>query len=701
MTLKQLTFPITIDTSSADIIADFFVPALSASVRYDRGVGYFSAGWLKLTARGMVTFAGNGGHARWVTSPILAEDDWLALQQGTAARHDLALRTALERNIAELEKTLEKDTLSALAWMVADEILDFRLALPRNKLQGGEFHDKFGIFTDGDGQRVSFSGSYNESIQGTRNYESLRIFSSWDPAYSPIVHSEHERFERLWNNLDPNVQVYTLPDAARASILKLRSEPRPYLLSNRSILTLTVMEPRVPPELALRDYQLQAIEAWFTNGSRGILEMATGTGKTKTSLSAMARLYEQERRLALIISVPYQHLVDQWFEDAKAFGLQPILAYKRKADWLNKLHQQVLEYNRNDRKIISVITTHTTFIDSDFRNIISGLQGPCLLIADEVHHLGAARSRAALPENISARLGLSATPDRWYDEGGTLALRGYFGDTVFRLDLSDAIKRGILVPYIYYPQVVELTLDEMVEYQEISEQISKLTGILSIKIRPPQAQESNAPILDQENLITETKSFQKINKFTQFGTPDSSSLESYSHDLKSNPIWDSIALLPTAKELIVSVGQDTYELFRSSDPQKKLRLIQTATQILELTVRCLPRELCNEQPISDETYFDPSNTRFHRAQLSAIRTLQAALSQGHPILTTTKEHLLLALQTHNEKIQLLSLTLLLEAQLDKNDAQRILDSALYFTGQSQAKFFALIENSKIIKILGR
>ncbi|MCK6580452.1 MAG: DEAD/DEAH box helicase family protein [Anaerolineae bacterium] len=481
MTLKQLTFPITIDTSSADIIADFFVPALSASVRYDRGVGYFSAGWLKLTARGMVTFAGNGGHARWVTSPILAEDDWLALQQGTAARHDLALRTALERNIAELEKTLEKDTLSALAWMVADEILDFRLALPRNKLQGGEFHDKFGIFTDGDGQRVSFSGSYNESIQGTRNYESLRIFSSWDPAYSPIVHSEHERFERLWNNLDPNVQVYTLPDAARASILKLRSEPRPYLLSNRSILTLTVMEPRVPPELALRDYQLQAIEAWFTNGSRGILEMATGTGKTKTSLSAMARLYEQERRLALIISVPYQHLVDQWFEDAKAFGLQPILAYKRKADWLNKLHQQVLEYNRNDRKIISVITTHTTFIDSDFRNIISGLQGPCLLIADEVHHLGAARSRAALPENISARLGLSATPDRWYDEGGTLALRGYFGDTVFRLDLSDAIKRGILVPYIYYPQVVELTLDEMVEYQEISEQISKLTGILSTK----------------------------------------------------------------------------------------------------------------------------------------------------------------------------------------------------------------------------
>jgi DNA phosphorothioation system restriction enzyme len=481
MSLRNHDFPITIDTSSGNIIDDFFIPALKASVRYDRGVGYFSAGWLRLTARGMVIFAENGGHARWITSPILAEDDWFALQQGTAARNDLTLRTALERNIAELEKTLEKDTLSALAWMVADEILDFRLALPRSKLKDGEFHDKFGIFTDGEGNRVSFNGSYNESIQGTRNYESIRVFSSWNLPYASLVQADYERFDRLWNNLDPNVQVYTLPDAARARILKLRSEARPYTLSNRNVLTLSVTEPRVPPELALRDYQLDAIEAWFANQFCGVLEMATGTGKTKTSLSAMARLYDRNRRLAVIITVPYQHLVDQWLDDAKTFGLQPILAYKRKADWLNKLHQQVLEYNRNDRKLVSVITTHTTFIDSDFQDIISRLHAPSLLITDEVHHLGAARSRVALPENFSARLGLSATPDRWYDDEGTVALRRFFGNTVYRLDLGEAIRRGILVPYEYYPQLVELTLDEMVEYQEVSEQIAKLAAILSAK----------------------------------------------------------------------------------------------------------------------------------------------------------------------------------------------------------------------------
>lgn len=481
MMLKSTNFPISIDTSSVDVIAEFFVPALAASTKYDRGVGYFSAGWLRLTSQGMIVFAGNGGHARWVTSPILDEDDWIALQQGIAARHDAVIRAALQRNIDELAQSLEQDTLSALAWMVADEILDFRLALPRNKLQGGEFHDKFGIFTDADGNRVSFNGSYNESVQGTRNYESLRVFSSWQDPFSSLVQSDSERFERLWNNLDPNVQVYTLPDAARASILKLRTEQRPYSLSSRTILPLALTHPRIPPELTLRDYQLDAIDAWFENRCQGLLEMATGTGKTRTALSAMARFYERERRLAVIIAVPYQHLVDQWMEDAKEFGLHPVLAYKKKADWLNRLHQQVLEFSRQDRKVISVITTHTTFIDDDFQKAIGKLHSSSLLIADEVHHLGAERSRMALPESIQARLALSATPDRWFDDIGSAALRRYFGDTVFQFTLSDAIRRGILVPYIYYPQLIELTHDEMSEYQLLSDQISRLAAILRTK----------------------------------------------------------------------------------------------------------------------------------------------------------------------------------------------------------------------------
>ena len=108
----RLAPPKTLDTSSSDLIEDFFVPLLAHATRYDRGVGFFSSGWLRLTATGMVKFAANGGRARWVTSPILSEADWAALQTGKAARHDPVLRAALGRNIQELAR------LPVLFWMM-------------------------------------------------------------------------------------------------------------------------------------------------------------------------------------------------------------------------------------------------------------------------------------------------------------------------------------------------------------------------------------------------------------------------------------------------------------------------------------------------------------------------------------------------------------------------------------------------------
>lgn len=484
MSLKSLDFPSVLDTSGADIIADFFVPALSASVRYDRGVGFFSAGWLQIAAEGMAAFARNSGRARWVTSPILSEEDWQAMQLGEAARCDEVLRRAIGHSLDDLEHAMEQETLSALAWLVADGILDFRLALPRNKLERGDFHDKFGIFTDADGNQVSFNGSYNDSIQGTRNYESIKIFHSWHSSLAPLVQADAERFERLWNNFDPNVQVFDLPEAAHARIVRLRRQERPYLEPDWEKLHLlreaqTLYEvrrparPRVPSHISLRDYQVQAVDAWFAHDCQGLLEMATGTGKTITALAASAQLYERKSRLAVIIAVPYQHLVDQWHKEAKAFGYGPVLAYQHKASWIDELNSQIVEFNGGYKDFISVITTHTTFISPDFQSSIARLSGPSLLIADEAHHLGSERSRQNYPQNIPYRLALSATPDRWFDDVGTTALRVYFGETVFAFPLEKAI--GVsLTPYYYHPHLVPLTDEELERYEELSAKIARL-----------------------------------------------------------------------------------------------------------------------------------------------------------------------------------------------------------------------------------
>lgn len=469
-----------LDTSGADLMREFFVPALSRATFYDRAVGYFSSGWLRAASVGMERFAAGGGRGRWITSPILTESDWDALQTGDAARTDPIMREALERAISDLSKTLRGDTLSALAWMVADEVLTFKLALPRNKLERGNFHDKFGIFTDLDGNRMSFNGSY-DSIQGTRNYESIKVFCSWQPSFELLVTADAQRFERLWENTDPNLHVLDLPEAAREQILRLRTEERPYpepawkrkCVIGEPAAAYHPVRPRMPPSIVLRDYQEEAITAWLDNDCRGLLEMATGTGKTITALATSVRMYEREGRLAVVIAVPYQHLVDQWRKEAETFGYRSILAYQSKSRWLDELHQQILEYNAGYRSFLSVITTHATFIGDEFQDAIRRLGKGSLLVADEAHHLGAERSRQSYPANVPFRLALSATPDRWFDDTGTSLLRAYFGETVFAFPLEKAIGAS-LTPYYYHPHLVPLTDEELEGYEELSVKIARL-----------------------------------------------------------------------------------------------------------------------------------------------------------------------------------------------------------------------------------
>lgn len=480
---SDLALPVALDTSANDLIRDFFNPMLLCAVAYDRGVGYFSSGWLRIAARGMLAFAEHGGRARWVTSPILDPADWEALRQGDAARIDPVLRKSIAQNIGNLEEALEEDTRSALAWMVADGILEFKLALPRNLLEQGDFHDKFGVFRDASGNRVSFNGSYNDSIQGTRNYESIKVFGSWLPAFAPLVQADKNRFEKLWCNLDPNVRVYELPEAAREQILQLRTGERPYTESERDATSMVKEEtggyrpvrPIVPGDLILRDYQLRAIDKWFSHDCRGLLEMATGSGKTITALAASVRLYERLNQLAVIIALPYQHLVDQWDQEARPFGYRGILAYKSTSQWRERLNGVIADYNAGYRRFLSIFVTHTTFISPEFQTCIERITGPALVIADEAHHLGSEQGRYSYPVHFDFRLALSATPDRWFDDVGTDALRAYFGETVFSYPLAQAIG-NCLTPYRYYPRLVPLTDEEMEEYSALSIKIGRLAA---------------------------------------------------------------------------------------------------------------------------------------------------------------------------------------------------------------------------------
>jgi superfamily II DNA or RNA helicase len=237
-----------------------------------------------------------------------------------------------------------------------------------------------------------------------------------------------------------------------------------------------VIEFSSPDGITPRPYQQEAVEAWMHNNGQGILHMATGTGKTLTSLFAAEHLQDlQDGRLGLVVVAPYQHLVDQWVTELRAFGVTPYRAYQSRQTWENDVAGAITEFRHGARDVFAVVTTQQTFATDHFQAQLDRLPGhETLLIADEVHHMGAPHLRTALPVDIRARLGLSATPERWYDEEGTTALETYFsGGVVFEYGLKQAISNGHLCEYYYVPHIVGLTPEEAEEYRAISKAIGK------------------------------------------------------------------------------------------------------------------------------------------------------------------------------------------------------------------------------------
>ena len=488
MSLKGLQLAYEYRSDSTNIVDNFYIPCLSESVEYWRAVGFFTSQGLALAAKGLAPFIAGGGRMRLVASPWLEPEDIEAFQRGYEARDDILERAILrqfEQELLEGASALVHHRLACLAWLIAEERLDIKVACPSQHLLHGPgiYHEKVGIFLDEEGYIVAFTGSPNETVGGlVSNFESLDVYVSWDDPHGRISRKK-ANFERLWRNTTAGLTVLDFPVAAKRKLLRFRPLVRPTGDPESDIDRRTLSFHRVlrqarkidiPSDIKLRHYQEEACEAWISHEGRGLLTMATGSGKTIIALASAVRLLKEEGKLFVVVACPFQHLVDQWANEAKRFGFRPILAYQSRQTWQNSLHTRLIDYNLGNRENVFVVTSHSTFIGEAMQDSLSRLKGPSLLVADEVHHLGAAEGRRNLPDMFIYRMGLSATPKRWFDEQGTIALEEYFGPTVFEFPLKDAIREGCLSEYYYYPLLVELTDDEFEEYKELTKKIAQL-----------------------------------------------------------------------------------------------------------------------------------------------------------------------------------------------------------------------------------
>ncbi|RKR05152.1 superfamily II DNA or RNA helicase [Flavobacterium sp. 90] len=237
-------------------------------------------------------------------------------------------------------------------------------------------------------------------------------------------------------------------------------------------MTLTTNEPKFPFLEGPRSYQIEAYENWLKNDYKGVFAMATGTGKTITSLNCLLNLYKVDKSYQAIILVPSLALLNQWQKEVESFNFREVLQVGGGNEWERDLASYVSSFSWGNKRDLIIICTYGSFVTNKFQKYFKKIGKDFLLIADEAHNIAANNIRKKLCDiKCEKKIGLSATPKRIYDIEGTEALNDFFLDVppyTFSFDIEKALKEGYLTEYKYFPVLVELNPDEMDEYVEIS-----------------------------------------------------------------------------------------------------------------------------------------------------------------------------------------------------------------------------------------
>jgi superfamily II DNA or RNA helicase len=485
-----------------DLIGEVLVPAMASCASVRCMAGFFHSSALRHLAPGLAAFVnGADGAFRLLISPVLGDEDRAALRSATADPDEVLARAA--RTILDdaglSPSALEQHTLDCLAYLLAVGRLFIRFVLMPD---GGMFHPKVWLFK-ADADVVSAHGSSNATTAGMLfNFEAVSIDLSWSgsEALDRVVALEGV-FERLWQGQEPSTLTIDLPvGLALASRLGRSDVPptiddfwRAWHVDAAAGLApplpaghqLPAVNPvfvgddalTIPSGLQWQSgpfaHQGRAAAAWEAAGGKGLLSMATGSGKTVTSLICAARLQNAGSPLLVVVAAPYRPLIEQWADEVRAFGVEPAnLARLDRHERALAVRNAVMRLERRVTRVEAVVLTHDFLLSDAFDELLAAVPGgvATLLIADEVHNLGRPRFLARPPERFEYRLGLSATPVLQYNEEGTQAITDFFGETVFEFSLAQAI--GVcLVPYNYYLHPVELASDEEQQWDELTEKL--------------------------------------------------------------------------------------------------------------------------------------------------------------------------------------------------------------------------------------
>ncbi|WP_281222917.1 DEAD/DEAH box helicase family protein [Photobacterium sanguinicancri] len=463
-----------------NIASELFTPVAAASHSFECLSGYFSSKvFAELAEPLSILFNDPDAKGRFLISPNLDDSDKTALYEAYKSENSM-FRYLFDTNCITPD-SLATSTLDVIKYLISTKRLDIKIVL----MKKGMMHAKIWIFNTTFG-KVAIHGSSNATSSGLmRNFEQLVLSRSWESKHSKdIVDAFKARFDSFWLGERDDSYSFSLNDKTVLDIFSSTDTPmnsdnhselleklKSHMENQKSIQKL-----ETPTWLDYKngDYAHQgaAIQLWLTN-KKGTLEIATGGGKTLTSLVCASIALREANSAILVIAVPSKPLIKQWGLDVTNFGINPIDTEGVSSKDIRKILKGIFRRQKYIPGHNVVIMTHDALKNPDIISVFGKYSGKLMLIGDEAHNLGAGSFVNNPPTCFQYRLALSATPQRQYDDVGTEKLFDFFGEVIFRFSLKEAIGK-CLVPFDYYVHKVYLTSEEQDDWNELTDKINTL-----------------------------------------------------------------------------------------------------------------------------------------------------------------------------------------------------------------------------------
>ena len=617
---------------------ELIAPCLAGEPKlYRRGTGYFSSSSMKAYAQSMSSLIEKNVKFEIICSPVVQDKGLIEILESNSTKEKklknvLALSENIVLDAIGFEKNKENVSYRSkvLSYMIASNQLEIKFAIPKTmeelitEVSYEElYHVKNGYFEFHNGDEVAFEGSFNETERGhSKNIESTLVFRNWIDNDIERLNETKAEVDDDWNEVNSeDLNIYPLGDEILRKIKKIASKTPP--INPNPPPTPPVIPPD-PPDTGLpydlMPHQDAALEKWRENDYKGILALATGSGKTITAIHQAVTMAEKET-LCVIIAVPYIVLAEQWVEVLNEYGVVPYECFGNSKKWYSKLENAIGRFNLNIKKFLPIIVVNATLngkkFQSQLQKIENSLHGEILMISDECHHHANRNIIKKLPK-AKYIMGLSATPWNPGDKESESILKSYYVDEVYTYSLQQALDDDRLCQYNYNIHEVELNAEEEEEYLRLTKIISVLYKQKENGLSPEKQSMLDNTIFKRSRLLDGIEDkFNVLDNLLKVKKPSPFKLfycgsgfqASYDDEEDLHIEKDSISIIDRINEILSNRGWDVSKFTSEeshSERRNVLKTFKNKTINAIAAIKVLDEGF--DVPMCDEAYFTASSS---------------------------------------------------------------------------------------------